>query len=327
MKVLKSSWLENYAELSHTAVQSIQFSVESIIYRARILGKGKRTDLSLRNKSQEEKQHRLSFINSFWNGVSFMSRSLTAPSLSETSFLNWKLISHNSKSQTTFNTKFSQDTAFINHEHFTSGLKAKKVFSTIPRLSRQTSVWYKTSDPIFSFNFLHKLLELTTIKSMRSNEVHIRHHNFIICSDFKMFPRSGCRCHDAMKFLPIKFLLFSLSNHAWNPVCCHPPPPILIHDNSSSFMVSYTLKNKSSPVVVPCYSSTTSEDSVMPRMAINNWVVSLVSLLLSSAEQNFQNYFPFLHLFPQYTFMACCSVKAQEQIYLFTFLSWLIRHC
>jgi hypothetical protein len=68
-------------------------------------------------------------------------------------------------------------------------------------------------------------------------------------------------------------------------------------------MVSHTLINKSSSVVVPCKlsrlasSSTISKVSVMPQMTVNNWTVSLVSLLSSSAERNLSNS---LALFPSW---------------------------
>jgi hypothetical protein len=118
---------------------------------------------------------------------------------------------------------------------------------------------------------------------------------FVTCSNFKAFPQNQL-LNDAMKVhaeFGIMFVHFSpnsnfqtscLCNHTWSPICCH---ALFVHDNWSSFMVSHTLKNKSSLVFVPrrllrvATSSTTSNNPVMPRMVINYWAVPLVSLISS----------------------------------------------
>jgi hypothetical protein len=86
-------------------------------------------------------------------------------------------------------------------------------------------------------------------------------------------------------------------------------------------MVSNTLRNKFSAVVVPCSilrlasSSTTSEDYVMPWITINNFAVFFASLLSSGASQKLSNSFSlFLSLSSHYYLQLAATLLHETNV-------------
>jgi hypothetical protein len=160
----------------------------------------------------------------------------------------------------------------------------------------QTSDFCTVKDvPIFVINFRQKRFKLAIIKSMKSNEVHNRHHNFHNMFILQRLPHGDCwwmRQWRSVKsgfslpithlILPIKPVFFP-SIRAWSHVCFHPP---LFGPGQLKFLHVFT-NSKINPFVVTrellrlASSSASSKYYVMTLLTINNWAASLVSLLLT----------------------------------------------